>query len=107
MRPRTTAFLGTLLLGSVACQSERITSPLPEFATAALASYDYLQAGIYWSCLSRNSARMCWGVNGDGQLGIGRISTLETTATPVVNTTGDTYGVGDAGYNHTCSLSGT
>jgi len=107
MRPRTAMLLVGFVLGSTACQSENIAAPQPEFATAALASYDFLNAGIYHSCISRNSVRMCWGVNGDGQLGIGRISTLSTTAQPVVNGTGDTFGVGDGGYNHTCSLSGT
>jgi alpha-tubulin suppressor-like RCC1 family protein len=111
MHLRTGLFLAALL-GSAACQGDRVAGPSANFATAA-ATYDYVwfAAGDDHSCLSRapagtgNRTLLCWGFNGDGELGIGSAGPPRLTPTAVINNTGAVLAVPDGGGAHTCAIS--
>src|SRR4051812_27980463 len=106
MKPRTRLTL-VALLGSVACQSDRMTAPRAALATAAVTNiYDWFSAGGYHTCLSRRPSdvntwtMLCWG----SQPGAGVYNTRPQV---VPNNTGTVFTKGDGGGSHHCELSGT
>jgi alpha-tubulin suppressor-like RCC1 family protein len=109
--------LVAVLLGSVSCQSDRVTSPsgtAPDFATAA-ATYTYamLRAGSNNSCLDRapfgtNSfSTFCWGNNNDGAVGIGTTGGSILRPRAISNPSGGSPWLADIGLRHQCSLFNT
>jgi alpha-tubulin suppressor-like RCC1 family protein len=101
------------VLGSTACQSDRVTGPTsqPSFAIAAATyTYEFLRAGSYNSCLNRapigtaSYTLFCWGSNADGTVGIGTTGGNVLTPRAVTNNTGGRAWTGDVGLNHQCAL---
>jgi alpha-tubulin suppressor-like RCC1 family protein len=106
MHQRTRLFL-VILLGTGACQGDRMTGPTPDLATAAVTNiYDWFTAGAYHTCLSRRPSDsntwtfLCWGA----QPGAGSYNTRPQA---VPNNTGAVFTNGDGGGSHHCELSGT
>jgi alpha-tubulin suppressor-like RCC1 family protein len=105
--------LFAVLLGSAACQGDRVTGPSPNFATAAAAwDYQWFSAGGYHTCLNRalagtaNWTTLCWGSNGSGELGLGvPPGTFYTRPTAVPNNTGSVFALPDGGNAHHCAIS--